>query len=529
MARRRRKKGSRGRLGKRILVRSLVGIVAVLVIGAVGGYLSLRAYLHSGDFREFLSELVGKGLHSEVALEPFRWDGLQVHCGGIETEGQEMVRKMRASSVQTEVGLGGVSRGVWKLRGARVRKLELELGSGEAPSFGGSASSSGWLPRKVELEDLQVEEAVLSGRVGESVFAARGQSWLVKPGLAGGEFDFAARGGTIDHPWWWFPDPELVSAKLRVQRSRLYLTDAEAMVYGEGRLYVTGEAAFDDDVYTFEGSVRGVRGERILPEDWKKRLTGDLGADFTVSGRDGRLTVNGKIGMKDGVLTALPMLDRLAAYADTARFRVLNLNVARVDFFVDGDRLRLTNVKIGTDGLMRIEGRMDVIGEQLDGRFQLGLAPGTLARIPGAESKVFVERRDGLMWAPLRITGTAENPQEDLSERLIAAAGERMFEMIPETGVKVLKFTRNAFGGGAGEVVKQAPGAIGDGIGVIRDVGSGLFNLLPGGGGGAGETVAEPERKPRISTARDLVDPIEPDVPRDVPKVPKEEEEKPPY
>jgi hypothetical protein len=186
-------------------------------------------------------------------------------------------------------------------------------------------------------------------------------------------------------------------------------------------------------------------------------------------------------------------------------------------------------VQIGTDGLMRIEGRMDVIGEQLDGRFQLGLAPGTLARIPGAESKVFVERREGLMWAPLRITGTKDNPQEDLSERLIAAAGERMFEMIPETGVKVLKFTRNVFGGGASEVVRQAPGAIGDGIGVIQDVGSGLFNLLPGGGGGADDAVEEPERKPRVSTARDLVDPIEPDVPRDVPKVPKEEQEKPPY
>jgi hypothetical protein len=155
---------------------------------------------------------------------------------------------------------------------------------------------------------------------------------VVTPGRAGGEFDFFARGGSIHHPWWWFPEPELQSAKLRVQRNRLYLTDAEAKVYGNGLLYVTGEAAFGDNDYTFEGSVRGVRGDRILPEDWQKRLTGDLGADFTVSGRDGRLTVHGKVGMKDGVLTALPVLDRLAAYADTTRFRVLNLNVARFDF-----------------------------------------------------------------------------------------------------------------------------------------------------------------------------------------------------
>jgi len=283
---------------------------------------------------------------------------------------------------------------------------------------------------------------------------------------------------------------------------------------------------------------RGVRGDQVLPEDWQKRLTGDLGADFTVSGRDGRLTVRGKVGMKDGVLTALPMLDRLAAYADTRRFRVLNLNVARVDFFADGDRLRLTNVEIGSDGLMRIEGRMDVIGEQLDGRFQLGLAPGTLARIPGAETKVFAERRDGLMWTSLRISGTADDPKEDLSERLITAAGERMFELIPETGARVLKFTRNVLGGDSSGAVDTGVDMVRDAGGLVRDVGGGLFNLLPGGGGGEEEV-----DKPRKKTARDLVDPLEPEgeepristekkplvpVVPEVGKVPVEEE-KPPY
>jgi hypothetical protein len=162
-------------------------------------------------------------------------------------------------------------------------------------------------------------------------------------------------------------------------------------------------------------------------------------------------------------------------------------------------------------GLMRIEGRMDVIDEQLDGRFQLGLAPGTLSRIPGAETKVFAERRDGLMWTPLRITGTAENPQEDLSERLIAAAGERMFELIPETGARVLKFTRNVLSGDSSSAVGTGVDAVRDAGGLVRDVGGGLFNLLPGGGSAAEpETGLEPKR-----TARDLVDPLEPEVPEE--------------
>ena len=509
MVRRRRKKASGGR-SKRILVRVLLVVGLLLAVSAVGGYLRLRAYLHSEGFRSFLAGLVGRTLHSEVVLEPFRWDGLQVNCGGMTADGTELVREVRANGLRTEVGLGGVSNGVWKLRGAVVRRVDLVLGRGELPVLGSSSLGEGWLPRRVELEDLRIEEANLSGRVGEDEFAARGQSWVVMPGVVSGAYDFAARGGSIDHPWSWFPDPELVQARFRVQGKRLYLTDAEAKVYGEGRLHMTGEAGFDEDDYTFEGSVRGVRGDRVLPEDWAKRLSGDLGADFTISYRDGRLGTRGKIGMKDAVLTALPVLDRLAAYADTTRFRVLNLNVARLDFFAEGERLRLTDIRIGSEGLLRLEGRMDIIGEQMDGRFALGLAPGTLARIPGAESKVFAERRDGLMWAPLRITGTMDDPQEDLSERLILAAGERMFELLPETGTRVLKFTRSAISDGASEMISGAPGVVGAGVdviqgagGIVRDVGGGLFGLLPG------RAKQDEEQKPAGEKARDLVEDLD--------------------
>jgi hypothetical protein len=137
--------------------------------------------------------------------------------------------------------------------------------------------------------------------------------------------------------------------------------------------------------------------------------------------------------------------------------------------------------------LVRLEGRMDITGDNLDGYFRLGLAPGTLATIPGAETKVFVEQERGLMWAPLRITGTFDSPKEDLSDRLLAAAGERMFELIPETGELALKFTRSVFGEGGREAVKQGVENVKEGTGglirgateTVREGLGGLFDLLP--------------------------------------------------
>ncbi|MFM2221656.1 MAG: hypothetical protein RLZZ553_1404, partial [Verrucomicrobiota bacterium] len=149
-----------------------------------------------------------------------------------------------------------------------------------------------------------------------------------------------------------------------------------------------------------------------------------------------------------GMLTALPILDKLAAYSQSLRFRTLTLHDAECDYEWSGNFIVLTNVKLGSEGLARMEGKITFsrsgpeLPYQLNGDFRVGLAPGTLAQIPGAEEDVFQPGERGLLWAPMHVSGTMADPKEDLSERLMAAAGARMFEIIPATGVKVLKYTQ---------------------------------------------------------------------------------------
>ncbi len=463
---------------------------------SIGGYLALRAYLHSDEFRVFLAEKAGHSLKTDADLAPFHWDGLQVTSASFEAHGGPYFTRLRADELRTEVGLGEVRRGVWLLRGASIRRLEIEIPGTRAPESSPEAESAttdrpqpkkfaGWLPQSARLEELRIEETNIAGRIGNREFAARGQSCLVRPGAKRGAFEIEAKGGTIEHPFLWFPNPRLRHAQFRTSGTHLYLLDAESKVYRNGLLDLSGEASFDNNDYTFEGGAVGINCNEVLPEDWEKRLLGKIGVRFTMRGHDGESSVTGQLAVRDGVLTALPVLDRLAAYADSSRFRTLTLNEARTDFAWTDGRLSLTKILIASDGLMRLEGRLDIVGERLDGHFQLGLAPGTLARIPGAETVVFVERRDGLMWTPLRITGTFDNPEEDLSARLIRAAGNRMFEIIPETGVKVLKFTRSALGHAPAQAVKTGAQAVETGVDVVRgatDVArgiGGMFGLLP--------------------------------------------------
>jgi hypothetical protein len=78
-------------------------------------------------------------------------------------------------------------------------------------------------------------------------------------------------------------------------------------------------------------------------------------------------------------------------------------------------------------------------------------------------------------------------PKEDLSERMIAAAGERMFELVPETGMKALKFAHDtatqlpqkAIKTGV-DVLQEGSGVIQEGPKIIQEGVKGVFDLLPG-------------------------------------------------
>lgn len=118
---------------------------------------------------------------------------------------------------------------------------------------------------------------------------------------------------------------------------------------------------------------------------------------------------------------------------------------------------------LSDEGLIRLEGNLRVKGDALDGVFRVAVPPGLLAHIPGAEEKVFQAGERGMLWTPLRVTGTLQNPEEDLSGRMIQAAGERMFELIPETGQWALKY--------GGEVMDQGTALILDNQGLVLEAG----------------------------------------------------------
>lgn len=454
MSRRSRKRKAAGEqrwAGKAAVALLVLGVIAFGVI-----YAAVRSYLHSDGFRRFLSAEASKVAGVTGEFGAFHWDGLAVNTDSFEATGDGLVTGLKADGLHTEVGLGGLKRGVWEIRDSSVRRLEISvdatkggdeklLSSPDGFSRGKPKGSS-WLPPEAEVEEIDLRSVSAKVILDQGLATANGLIVHAEQAGTKGAYRGDVEGGVVSLPFGIVPEVRLDRVQLRYQDGRVFLTKATFEAWKDAHVDATGEWEMKSGHYSLEGKAAGIQCGDLLSADWSKRLTGDVSSDFSFGNSGGTPTASGELTLKNGELTALPMLDALAAYADTRRFRVLTLNEAKTGWQWKEGELTLSNLVLSSEGLVRLEGNIIIRGQEMDGVFRLGLAPGTLAAIPGAETDVFLPGERGLLWAPVRITGSLDDPKEDLTERLIAAAGQRMFDQIPDTGEKVIKFSRSVLG-----------------------------------------------------------------------------------
>lgn len=453
-----------------------------------------------------MGQTVGGAMGAQAEFKPFKWQGVTVNTEGFAAEGGNVVDSFDAGGVRAKLNLSALKRGVWEISDVNVKRLEVVTNhreglanpttrdhraksSNQSTQVDSKGFFAGFLPDKSELLSLNVESMdwqllTSAGELDFSDVSARADA-----GSGEGMYDISLQGGSIASSWLDTPI-ELKSARCKYQGKRLFITEFTGSVYERGLLSINGEVSADD--YGFYTELTDVKLEELLPEGLSEIISGEVSAECNVSSASGSAKspkLKGKVELENGVLKGFALLDRIAAYTNTERFSRLNLSECQMNFAKDGEQLELTNIVLASEGLIRIKGKMNIVSRKLDGKFRVGVMPGLLAHIPGAETKVFSRGEDGLLWTDLRVTGTLDQPKEDLSKRMIEAAYLRMFELIPETGVMALKFahdTATDLPAGvlkslenmedATDVIREGTDVIKSGVGAGID---GLLNLMP--------------------------------------------------
>jgi hypothetical protein len=240
-ARRRKGAGKNPWFGK---LMAILGILVLLV--ATVGYVGLRAYLHSEGFRKFLSAEVSRSAKVNGEFSEFRWDGLAVETEKFDATGEGMVAAIKADHIGTEIGFGGLGKGVWEVKATRISRIEVGLdftkkseASPTLPEEMGREAEKrqpGWVPKDIELESLEIGEVAVEAKTFEGLVTSRGMRVMVKP-AGKGAYKGEITGGTIDPAKDWLPAVRVNRISGTYRDGSAFVTKADLEAWREGRIH----------------------------------------------------------------------------------------------------------------------------------------------------------------------------------------------------------------------------------------------------------------------------------------------------
>ena len=436
----------------KILGWSAVVVAVLLVALVVGAKAWINSYLRSPEFRKQLAERTSEHMRAQVEIAPVTFDGSQFFCDGLNAKGGQEAKfsDVKVENVRGEFKLPGVWRLLFGDRKFRVDGVDIQR---VEANFSDDRLAVTFPPLKkdeklTEVGKIAVREVKLGwpgGSIsGLGVTGTKSDAgWQIT-----GEGGRAAQAG--------LPTMDIASLRLLHKEPSLFIQEAK-LREGGGEIGITGEVVEKEKV-DVQFKVAGVSVTPLLPEDWRGRLNGRIFGDarLVVPMREGPSAtpvVTGNARLQDGVLEALPVLNKIAEFTRTDRFRKIALNQVRGDFRYDRTGVKITNFVLESERLISVKGQFTVADDQIDGTFEVGITPGPLQWLPGSQEKVFTTMHDGYAWTQMHIVGPVKSPREDLSSRLVAAAQSAVVE-------KIEAKANQAVGGAVDTVKKGASGVL---------------------------------------------------------------------
>lgn len=498
------------RNGRWIKLLAWLGVTVVVFLLLASWLVSayIRSYLKSESCRVLLAAQVGANLHARVAIEPLTWSGSNVFSGKImleSTAGQGW-KQIEADGVQASLDWNAAWNGVWKVPSIDMEWVRIDMrGNPENPKPEVAISEdepaplqraptwwSRWLPKKTEIGELVAQNFELNPPSAEAGAAVTNLKLTARPAVDEGAWLLRGEGGKLLLPNM-IEALRLTSATARLDAKSLSLNDAVARWVGDSDVTGRGVLPFEKGKgWNFNGRISNLDLRHVLSADWKTRLSGIMESSYEVSLQsDATVLIKGSPHIKNGIVQGLPILDRVADFTHTERFRRVVLDEAAFVIERRGESTKITRIVMQSNGLIRLEGDLLIKGKSLAGNLLVGVSPETLRWMPGAQNHVFTDPHPGgtpgFVWTTVRLSGTLESPKEDLSNRLLAAMGKALLidapvqlagkgvEVIGKTGSDVINNGGQGVIDSGREVIKGAGDTVGQGVDVIK----GFIPLFP--------------------------------------------------
>ncbi|VVM07649.1 hypothetical protein MAMC_01744 [Methylacidimicrobium cyclopophantes] len=438
-------------------MKKLAGAVGLLFLAVLAIVVAVAfGYWNGEGFRSFLSRKVAQGIGVEGRFSTLQIRGFGIgsrEFSGVGISGSP-IAELRAEHLQAQLPLSSLLQGVWTIDPIRIGRLEVifrsagpEANSPPAPSAGSVGAAEAGEEKQpeglrrvslrrgeIESADLRWPPSILGGGTLTGIrvtMEASGSAWKGKAG--GGKLTCAA-----------LPSLSLEEILFRLDRGVAFLDRGVLHSEGSGTIRLVGRFRWEEPS---EGrlrfSARGVALAPWLPAAWRDRVAGDLEARGRLTASAGEpWKAEADLSLLHGKLQDLPWLVGVAVGGGTPAG--LPLDRAQARLVAGPGDLAFEKIEIESKGAIRIEGNLHVQGERLSGALAVGLTAERVALLPGAREKIFSEERNGYLWTPVTVSGTVQDPQEDLSPRLAAVAKEAVKAGVQRAIRSALDFLRRS-------------------------------------------------------------------------------------
>ncbi len=501
--RRRRRKPSSS---KRWLI--ALGTIAVLLAAAVFSFsVWLDGYLKSDSFRRWISAAISSHLKADASLNGISWRGSSAFVESFSATGSADApfQSLSAADIRADINAGAIWDRTWHVEGVKVARASINFSKlpdqptpppqpPEAPP-----SSSGFLssliPNRVVLGPVRIDQFGFDWKSDDASASARNIALEIKPSDDQGFVLAKGAGGTLSSSALKNLPLDITDFDASWQEGEIRLDSFHATTADDAS--ITGEASVrlnqNAPVLDARGSLADLQLAKIIPDDWLKRVKGTASASVQISGNPkdpDRLLWRGNAAIKDGLLEGLPILQIIARKTRNEGFVRLVLKDTRTRFTrtSSGDWI-LEGLLMDAPGLLRLKGNASIsASSQLSGNLLLGIVPGTLRYLAGAEQQVFLPldranlpasdrallgpEDSALLWTRLVLGGSLSNPTEDLSDRLALAwfnaTVDEVLNMSMEGAIKAADAASKAASTAASKVLENAPAALDKGTDLLQ-------------------------------------------------------------
>jgi hypothetical protein len=407
------------------------GAIAIfLLIAAAGGvaifYSPLFTHYIEGDaFRAAMESETAKGLHFPRShYAPIRrTSAFAAQSESFEaSNGVKAMKSLGAHTITARFDPWGVFLRQWRFNEVHVQSGDVAIQIYQANPE--AVTPKPWfaifLPNRVYVKKIESEKANVTWRFRGERAGFFGMRMLITPN--GPDFEYVATGGRLNMPL--LPDLDLRRAHLLITKTLLtiYDIDLASNSGGDESVHARANAGLGKDKSVdFKANFSAVPIRAWLPVEWKGRLNGTAFGDLHWTGEDPKLESSsgeGSLRIGNGRIDDLPLLEKLAELAQKKSFERLYLNDCSLNFAWRYPKIDIKDIIVEERGKFRIEGEISIDHRRLGGTIRLGLSREYLEWLPNPE-EVFSRHQSGYLWTNVHLSGTIDEPGQDLSPRII--------------------------------------------------------------------------------------------------------------